>query len=279
MDEAIISVWGFFSRWDFLSVWTAVLAGAVLVYGAGLFRIVKRSSLSSIRWERVGLGAFGFIALSFALIGPFDVFSGQIFWAHMTQHMILVIVAAPAMLAAGPLSAFLWAAPKTVRIGAGSLLERRSLLRRFLELASRPRVALPLLVIVMWGWHYPPAYEAALNNAYVHFAEHLSMFVAASFFWWPLIGPPPVRSKISYPQRVLYLALAVTPNAALAALITFSDDVLYRFYLDAPKHFGLSAEENQVIGGLIMWLPGSFTYVAALTAVFFTWAQKEMQQG
>ena len=226
---------------------------------------------------RPALFLISFGALSLALIGPFDFFGSVAFWPHMIQHMLLIVVAAPAMLGSAPMPVFLWALPYRLRIGVGGLLERDGIGRKVLSVFTTPRVALPIAVVALWVWHYPPAYQLALSNSYVHFAEHATMFAAAMMFWWPIIGPAPVRSKMPYPLRMFYIVFAVTPTAALAALITFSNGVIYPFYEDTPRLFGIMPKEDQVLAGLILWLPGNFAYFVALTALFFIWSSREMR--
>ncbi len=270
-----VSFTDFITSWNFISGWTVVLAISAGFYYAGFLRLVRKNR-AGINFAGPILAGVGFISLSLALIGPFEVFSGETFWAHMTQHMLIIIVAAPAILSARALPVYLWVAPRVIRVGSGILLNRKGVVRYALLFLTNPKFALPFFVLVLWGWHYPPAYELALRNSFVHFAEHLTMFAAAVFFWWPIIGPPPVRSSLSYPQRLIYLILIVTPSAALAALITLIGRVIYPFYLGSPSPFGLSALESQVIGGIIMWIPGNLIYLLAVTVIFFTWAKREM---
>ena len=104
---------------------------------------------------------------------------------------------------------------------------------------------------------------------------HLSMFATSILFWWPIIGPPPVRSPLTDPQRIIYLVLVVTPTAVLAAIITLSNTVIYTPYLDTPQHFTLTPYEDQRIGGLLMWIPGNIVYLTTLTTLFLRWFAQE----
>jgi putative membrane protein len=104
---------------------------------------------------------------------------------------------------------------------------------------------------------------------------HFTMFATAVFFWWPIVGPPPIRTQLNYPQRIVYLLLAVTPTALLAAIITLSQSLIYTFYLDSPGHLGWNPVEDQSTGGLIMWIPGNLVYLATMTVLFFRWFSDE----
>jgi len=265
----------FIFAWDFSSppaVLFLILAGA---YIAGTTRLTIRSETDSGFWSKVAASAFAFVLLAISLAGPLDYYSGDLFAAHMGQHIVIAMFAAPLLLMARPMPAYIWALPKPLRIGAGSALTGSGLIVRVLKLLTRPVVALPLFIGTLYGWHIPAAYNGSLENEWVHLVMHFTMFTTAVFFWWPIVGPPPIRTQLSHPQRIVYLLLAVTPTALLAAIITLTKSVLYDFYIDQPGHFAWTTIEDQRIGGLLMWIPGNFVYLATLTVLFFRWFAEE----
>jgi cytochrome c oxidase assembly factor CtaG len=135
--------------------------------------------------------------------------------------------------------------------------------------------ALPLFIGTLYAWHIPAAYNGSLENMWLHLFMHFTMFATAVLFWWPIVGPPPIRTQLNYPQRIIYLLLAVTPTALMAAIITLSKSVIYDFYLGSPGHFGWNPVEDQSTGGLIMWIPGNLVYLATMTVLFFRWFADE----
>jgi cytochrome c oxidase assembly factor CtaG len=248
---------------------------AVAGYATGLYRLRRRSRGQAAPRRHVIFAAAGLSLLAISVAGPLDVFAERAFFIHMTQHLVLAMFAAPLLLAASPVSVYLWAMPERVRLGLGASLAKRRALGRVGGFLVRPPVALLAFVFTFYIWHLPAAYGAALENVGLHYVEHLTMFASGVLFWWPIIGPAPMRSELSYPQRLLYLLLVVTPKAALAAIITLSDHVLYPFYVDAADLWGISDAEDQRIAGLLMWLPGNLVFLGALTVLFFKWYEKE----
>ena len=117
-----------------------------------------------------------------------------------------------------------------------------------------------------------------MRNELIHLVEHMSFFLGALLFWWPIIGPAPVRSALSYPQRLLYLLMVVTPSAVLAALVTLAGSSIYESYDGTNEVWGLDPLSDQRIGGVIMWVPGNFVYLFAMTALFFKWYESEEQK-
>jgi cytochrome c oxidase assembly factor CtaG len=136
-------------------------------------------------------------------------------------------------------------------------------------------VALPLFLGSLYLWHIPGAYNASLKNEWLHLIMHFTMFGPAVFFWGPIIGPPPIRTPLSYPQRIVFLLLAVTPSALLAAIITLSNSVIFSVHIDNPGHFDWSPTEDQRIGGLLMWIPSNFVFLSTMTVLFFKWFADE----
>ena len=265
----------FIGAWDLLTPVAFLVYLGAAAYVAGLYRLQRRSGWRSAPRRNVIFAASGLALVAISVAGPLDVYAERAFFIHMTQHLVLAMFAAPLLLAASPVSVYLWALPERVRLGLGASLAKRGALRRVGAFLVKPPVALLAFILTFYIWHLPAAYGAALENGSVHFFEHLTMFASGVLFWWPIIGPAPMRSELSYPQRLLYLLLVVTPKALLAAIITLSNHVLYPFYVDAPDLWGISDAEDQKIAGLLMWLPGNLVFLGALTVLFFKWYEKE----
>ena len=275
-ERDLIDSFGKFAyAWDFSSPPAVLLLLLAAAYVAGSIRLSMRARADRSFWAKFAAGLTGFALLAFALAGPLDVYASDLFAAHTSQHIVIAMFAAPLLLVARPMAAYIWAFPRPLRTGAGTALTEAAVVIRVLRLLTRPAVALPLFIGSLYGWHIPAAYNASLENEWVHLFMHFTMFAAAVLFWWPIVGPPPVRTRLSYPQRIVFLLLAVTPAALLAAIITLSNTVIFEFYLDSPGHFNWSPTEDQRIGGLLMWIPGNFVFLTTMTILFFRWFAEE----
>ena len=273
--DLIDSFGEFFLAWDFSSVPAVIfllLAGAYL---AGTTRLALRSNSDNKFWSKAATGVTGYVLLAIGLAGPLDFYSGDLFTMHMAQHIVIAIFAAPLILIARPMPAYVWSLPRPLRIGAGAALTRDGITIRVLRVFTRPVVSLPLFISTLYAWHIPAAYNGSLENEWLHLFMHFTMFTTAILFWWPIVGPPPIRTQLNHPQRIVYLLLAVTPTALLAAIITLSKDVLYTFYLNSPGHFGWNPVADQSTGGLLMWIPGNLVYLATMMVLFFKWFNEE----
>ncbi|MCS7050304.1 MAG: cytochrome c oxidase assembly protein [Thermomicrobium sp.] len=222
------------------------LVGAVRLQrrGAGVGMVVR-----GLWW------ACGIALLGLALLSPLDELGGAFFSWHMIQHLAL-LYAAPLLLAGWPFSVTVWSFPGPVRRSLGRLFGHGGPGAVLLDAATRPRVALAAGIASLWLWHYPPLYDAVLTRRWLHDLEHVTFFLGAVLYWWPVVGAPPVRSRFgSDAGRALYLVLGGVQSGILGALVTFWPDVLYHRYLLATVDRSRLLAD-QVFGGLAMWLSG-----------------------
>lgn len=183
--------------------------------------------------------------------------------------MLLIVVAAPALLAADPLAALLWALPARIRLWVGRRLVRGAPLRRMLWAVTRMPVAWVTYAIVLWVWHVPAAYDSALGNRLLHDIEHVAFFLSAVVFWWPVLDPAPHVGRSAHPGlRVVYLVTGALQSATLGLLLAGSPVALYTSYA-AREAEGLSALEDQALGGVVMWgLGGAVDMLVVLVLVY-----------
>jgi cytochrome c oxidase assembly factor CtaG len=275
----LINSFGEFAlAWDFSSPPAVLFLLLTSAYTIGAMRLATRSDKDGRFWYKFTASVLGLVLLATALAGPLDYYSGDLFAAHMSQHIVIAMFAAPLLLLARPMPAYIWALPRPLRVGVGTALTNSGVIIKVMRILTRPSVALPLFIGTLYAWHIPAAYNQSLEDEWLHLFMHFTMFTTAVLFWWPIIGSPPIRTKLTHPQRIVYLLLAVTPTAVLAAIITLSKSVLFDFYLDSPGHFSWSPTEDQRTGGLLMWIPGNFVYLTTVTILFFRWFKEEEQK-
>ena len=232
------------------------------LYALGWSRLCRRPLAA----RRPAFMVLGLAALAVALVSPLDDLADRLFVAHMVQHMLLIVVAAPALLLADPFPAVVWALPHAWRVRCRRWVTRGSAIGLMWRTATAIPLAWIAFTLTLWMWHLPTAYDAALSHRWIHDLEHLSFFAAALLFWWPVIHPAPrFRRGASYPARVVYLVLGAFQTAALGLLITLAPTVLYRAYA------GAGALEDQTWGGVVMWGFGSaIDMLAVLILVYVT---------
>ena len=203
-------------------------------------------------------------SLLLALQGPLHELSDYyLFSAHMVQHLAVILVMPPLLLAGIPD----WLLRPAIRVPA---------VRAFARAVTIPLVALALNDAIFLAWHFPGPYDLVMRDHNVHIAMHLMIMVTGVIMWWPVMSPLPELPRIAAPLQMIYLFISGIPMMISAALITFSATPLYQWYVQAPRIFGISPLDDQRLGGVIMWVPGGLVLWIAITAVYFRWTQREV---
>jgi putative membrane protein len=201
----------------------------------------------------------GLLLMFASLNGPLhDLSDDYLFSAHMVQHLLLTLAMPPLLLAGVP------------RWMLTGLLSRR-FIRPLARFFTRAPIAFVVFNLVIAAWHLPPLYNAAMANHNIHIAEHLMFMVAAVLMWWPLMSQVPELPRLAYPGQMLYSFLMSIPMSIVAIYIAMSDHVLYPAYAAAPRVIAMSPLEDQLLGALIMWIPGGIIFYIIMTVVFFKW--------
>jgi putative membrane protein len=265
-------------------VWRAWQFDPLVLFGCGLTAWVYLRGVAAI-WRRAGRGrgvavgrVMAFLAamltLLLALVSPLDTLSESLLSAHMVQHMILILAAAPLLVLAVPTAPLLLGLPPyTRRTFAG--LRRRRAVAAIWRIATRPVVAWTLQGVVFWTWHLPPLYQAALRNDAIHALEHASFLVTAAVFWWVVIQPER-RRRDGLGLSVLLVFATALQNGVLGALLTFSGTPWYPDYQPFVSGWHLSPLEDQQLAGLIMWIPGGLVYLTAALALLARWLSDDV---
>jgi putative membrane protein len=201
----------------------------------------------------------GLLLLFASLNGPIhDLSDDYLFSAHMVQHLLLTLAVPPLLLAGTP----------------GWMLRpllSRPVIRPAARFLTRAPIAFVVFNVVIAAWHLPVFYNAAMANHSLHILEHLMFMAAAVLMWWPLLSQLPEFPRLAYPGQMLYSFLMSIPMSIIAVYIAMADHVLYPAYSAAPRVLPLSPLEDQLLGALIMWIPGGIIFMIIMTVVFFKW--------
>ena len=185
-----------------------------------------------------GLGAATLLALTVAFVSPLCALSSALFAARTLHHVLLISVAAP-------LIALILPRPR--RMGLGAVLS-----------------ATLLQAVVLWFWHAPALYAAALSNDAVYGLMELTLLAGATLFWLAVRGA-------SAPNAAFALVLTMVQMGVLGALLVFAGSALYPPHALTTAPWGLSPLEDQQLAGLIMWAPAAGLYLATALVIVGRW--------
>jgi cytochrome c oxidase assembly factor CtaG len=223
---------------------------------AGFGRGVTRAQVAAF-WG-------GWLVLGLAITSPLHWLGERLFSAHMIEHELMMVIAAPLMACARINGALLWSLPQAWRPAAGRIIAT-GVIAACWRAISHPVVATALHGLALWIWHAPPLYRLVLENGAVHRLQHISFFLTALLFWWMLFyGRGAGRStRIRDGISVACLFVTVLHSGLLGALLTLSPRLWFPQQGLLAAEFALTPLEDQQLAGLLMWIPMGTLYTCA----------------
>ena len=250
--------------WSFEPWVLACLALSLALYAVGLLQLWRRAGADrGVRWVHVASFMGAWLVLVVALVSPLDPLGSRLFSAHMIQHELLMIVAAPLFVAGRPLAVWIWAFPQPWRRRIGRFFHKPAWRVPWLFVTGTV-CAWVLHALALWLWHIPALFELALRNEWVHAFQHFSFLFTALLFWWTVVA---ARSRRDQAIAGVSLFTTMLHMGALGAFLTLASSVWYPTYLGTASAFSLSALEDQQLGGLVMWIPSGLIYIVCLVAI------------
>jgi len=241
------------------------------LYATGYSRMrAQRAERPTILRRQAGLFWAGVAFLILALLSPIDILASELLWVHMVQHMVLMNLAAPLVVMGAPVRIMIWSLPPEHRQLAGrwrQALEQQGVPR---YLFWQPIGLWCLYTLVLWTWHLPSLYEAALQSQMVHDLQHLMFFTVSCLFWRVLFDPIG-RLRLSRLAAVVYLFLTSLHATVLGVFMALAPSLWYPTYGGRTEPWGLNALEDQQLAGYIMWMPACMVYAVIAAVLFVRW--------
>ncbi len=260
--------------WSFNPPLVLVVDLAVFYWLGNRRTVTPARKRSSQRWRSACFYA-ALAVLLLALSSPLELLSAQLFWAHMVQHVLLLMVAAPLLVLSQPWIRLWRCLPLDARRWLGRGLshgERTEPLRVLSRMLGSPGPSFVLFSGVLLVWHVPAMFDATLRSGTLHALEHTLFFGTAVLFWKQVIPSAPLHARLAAPQRVLYLVGAMIVSWILAVVLALAPHPLYAAYANqVSRPGGISAMADQQLAAGIMWVPGSISFLIVIFVYVNRW--------
>ena len=261
--------------WEFDPVFILVAGAVTWWYVATARAVGKRYPASPWPRKRSAFFLSGVGVAAFAVMSPFAAYDVVLFSVHMWQHLLLMMVSAPLLLLGTPI---------TLLLRSVSSKTRREVIIPFLHSRAVRVITFPVFAwlaftFTMWGSHYSPLFNAALENVWIHRFEHMLYVTVALMFWWQAIAADPTPWRMPHPVRLLYVFLQMPQNTFLALSIYDTQRVLYDHYATTVRTWGPTPLEDQQLAGITMWVIGDILFLTAVAFIIAGWVKHEEFEG
>jgi putative membrane protein len=262
--DAALQPHDLWTTWEFDPGIVIPLVLTALLYARGSrpVRGVGRQHLASF-W-------CGWILLAVALVSPLHPLGESLFSAHMAQHEILMLGAAPLMAFSRPLAPLLRGLPMSWRVHLGRW-SKTDIVHNLWRALKHPFSAWSIHAGALWIWHAPRFFDATLTSDSIHALQHSSFFGSALLFWWSLFH---AHTHDTGGGGILYIFTTAIHTSILGALLTLTSHLWYTGYTATTAAWGFTPLEDQQLGGLIMWVPAGLVYIAVGLKLLADWLRE-----
>jgi len=251
-----------FTQWEFAPVVSVGVVAVALVYVLGVVVVRRRHPLGPwpMRWTASFLSGCAVVVIATqSSIGAYD---DVLYWIHMVQHVLLLMVAPPLLLLGRPVTLLLHATRNPAH----------SAVKRFVRSGVVNAVTFPLLGVVFYiatvvGTHLTGFMNLTLQHPFAHDLEHVLYLVVGYLYFLPLIGREPIRWRLSFTTRLFLLVLAMPVDTFTGVVLTQANHELFPAYV-GRRNWGPSLVADLHAGGAVMWIGGDFVMLVMVLVLF-----------
>jgi cytochrome c oxidase assembly factor CtaG len=255
------------TNWQFAPVVTALTALLAALYLWGVLRVRKRHPRRPWPLGRTILFLLGLLVVNLATQSGVGTYQDTLFWDHMIQHLMLIMIAPPLLILGMPITLLLHASRNPVHTWAKKVLRSR-----VVGWITWPGFGVAAYAATIVGTHLTDFMNLVMENDAVHNAEHVLYLVVGYLYFLPLVGREPIKWKVSYPLRLILLFIAMPVDA-------FTGVVLGSYQTDPfvpmqSRSWGPSPIDDLHDGGAVMWIGGAAIMFVVIMVIFFQWTRE-----
>jgi cytochrome c oxidase assembly factor CtaG len=263
-----------FTEWQFAPVVTAGVGLLAVLYLIGVVRVRRRHPKNPWPVLRTLSFLLGLAAIVIATQSSIGAYDDVLFSIHMVQHLMLIMVAPPLMVAGRPVTLLLHASRNPVHSWTKAIIRSR-----VVTALTCPPVAAVIYAATIVGTHLTGFMNLTLQHEQLHNAEHILYLVAGYLYFLPLLGSEPIRWKMSFPTRFLLLALSMPIDTFVGVVLLQANKELFPAYAKTGRTWGPSLLSDLHLGGAVMWVGGDAIMFLLVLCVFMVFLRDKRAHG
>ena len=258
--------------WQFAPVVTALTVAVAALYLWGAWRVRQRHPARP--WPAWRTAAFlgGLLVVVLATQSGIGSYDDVLFWDHMIQHLMLLMIAPPLLVVGQPVTLLLHASRNPLHTYV-----KRIVRSRVVSWLTWPPFGVALYAVTVIATHLTGFMNVVLSNDTVHDLEHVLYLVVGYIYFLPLVGREPLRWRVSYPVRLFLLFIAMPVDAFTG--VALGSEGTNPFTSMPPRTWGPSPLDDVHIGGAVMWIGGSAIMFVLIMTTFFAWSRDTRPAG
>lgn len=255
----------FFHTWQWRPIWDLVAAAVFVAYVCG-FVVMRRRQVPGVNAARAGSFVLGLVVLVLSVSTAVETYSHLLFWDHMVQHLLLIMVV-PALLVVGhPLTMLVEVGP-----GRRDGTIARVLMSRPAAVLTQPLVGLAIYTAIIVGTHLTSFMNAMATHPWMHDAEQVLYLAGGYLFLLPLLANEPIRWRAPHLMRMVVLFIAMAPDTVVGIVLLQSPHVMFPALAANRPAWAPNAVHDLNIGGGIMWAFGDGLMMLFIVAVMLAY--------
>lgn len=258
------------TQWEFAPVVTAAVAAAALLYLWGVWRVARRHPARPWPWWRTALFLGGLAVVVIATQSGIGAYDDVLFWDHMIQHLLLLMIAPPLLVVGEPVTLLLHASRNPLHTWA-----KRVIRSRVVSFLTWPVFGLTAYAVTIVATHLTSLAHVMFVNETLHNAEHVLYLVVGYLFFLPLIGREPIRWRVSYPIRVLIFALAMPIDTFTGLILGYQGSSFAASVAGQRPPGSPSPVEDVHWAGAAMWIGGDAIMFGFMIGVVWLWSRDD----
>jgi cytochrome c oxidase assembly factor CtaG len=258
------------TQWQLAPIVTAVVVAMAALYGWGVIRVARKHPARPWpAWRSCAFGA-GLLVIVLATQSGIGAYDDILFYDHMIQHLMLLMVAPPLLITGQPLTLLLHASRNPLHTWAKKVL--RSPVASFLTWPVFGAVAYAISVLAA---HLTGVANYVEANQTAHNAEHAAFVLIGYLFFLPILGREPIRWRLSYPVRFVLLVLLMPVDTFTGLALGYGGPNSPGVPTGPRPAWAPPPVSDLHNGGAVMWIAGDAIMFGLMMLVFLMWSQDE----